>query len=78
MKSHSRAMVVSLKNYENIPEFIFLITPPPVPRPLIRHIDCLGKYFEAVNYRNKGVVNFYCLSKYFWRGDLSQWRCGNL
>ena len=61
MKPYSRAMILSLKKYENILKFNFLIPPPPP----IRHIDCLGKYFAAVIDYNKGAVIFYCLGKYF-------------
>ena len=31
----------------------------------LRHIDYLGKYFDAVIYHNKGVVIFTVLGKYF-------------
>ena len=39
MKPYSKAIILSLKNYENILKFNFLILLP------IRHIDCLGKHF---------------------------------
>ena len=49
MKLYFKAVILSLKNYENILKFNFLMSS-------VKHIDCLGKYFEAVIYRNEGVV----------------------
>ena len=41
--------------------------PPPPPK-TIRHIDCLGTFFEAVIYQyknNEGMVIIDCLGKHF-------------
>ena len=44
VKPYFKAMILSLKNYENILKFNFLIPPPPRATP-IRHTGCLGKHF---------------------------------
>ena len=59
MKPYSNAMILSLKNYENISKCNSIIL-------LIRHIDGLGKYFEVVIYRYKGVVIFRCTKNILW------------
>ena len=46
MKAYFKAVILSIKTYENILKFNFLMEGN-------RHIDCLHKYFEAVIYRYK-------------------------
>ena len=56
MKAYSKVVMLSLKTYENILNFNFLIGGRG-----IRHIDCLCKCFDAVIYQCKkqlSVVNF--------------------
>ena len=43
MRAYSKVMILSLKNYENILKFNFLMPSPPSP---LRHIDYLGKYIR--------------------------------
>ena len=45
MKPYSKATILPPKNYENILKFNILMSP-------LRHIDYLGKYFDAVIYCN--------------------------
>ena len=52
MKAYFKAVILSIKTYENILKFNFLISPPRPPPP-IRDIDCLGKFYKAVIYRYK-------------------------
>ena len=57
MKADFKATMLSLKIYENILKFNFLIRGGG-----FRHTDCLCKFFKAVIYRyknNKGVVILY-------------------
>ena len=54
MKPYFKAVILSLYNYEHILNFKFLIS---LPRPPIKHIDCLRKFFEAVIYRCKRYTN---------------------
>ena len=52
MKAYFKAVMISLKIYKNIPKFSFLMG-------VIRHTDCLPKFFKAVIYRCRGVVILY-------------------
>ena len=52
MKAYFKAVMLSLKIYENILKFSFLMG-------VIRHTDCLPKFFKAVIYRCRGVVILY-------------------
>ena len=45
MKVYFKAAILSIKTYENILKFNFLMG-----EGGIRHIDCLGKFFKAVIY----------------------------
>ena len=58
MRAHFKVFILSLKIYENILKFNFLMVVVVVVGvgECIRHIDCLCKYNEAVIYRCKGVV----------------------
>ena len=49
IKAYFKAVMLSLKIYENILKFNFLMGG-------IRHTDCLPKFFKAVVYRCRGVV----------------------
>ena len=60
-KTYPNAMILSLKNYENILKLSFFQYPPP-----IRHIDCLGKYFKVVIYQNEGVVFYKYIKNNLW------------
>ena len=51
MKEYLKAIILSLKIYENILNFNFLIGGGGGGG--IRHIDCLHKFFKAVIYRYK-------------------------
>ena len=53
MKAYFKAVILSIKSYENIVKFNFLMGESGGGAAGIRHIDCLGKYFEAVIYRCK-------------------------
>ena len=50
MKAYFKAVILSIKIYENILKFNFLIPPPPPPlsAPPFRHVDCLRKFFKAI------------------------------
>ena len=52
MKAYFKAVMLSLKIYENILKFNFLMGG-------IRHTDFLPKFFKAVIYRCRGVVILY-------------------
>ena len=53
MKAYFKAVILLIKSYENILKFNFLMGESGGGAAGIRHIDCLGKYFEAVIYRCK-------------------------
>ena len=44
MRAYSKVMILSLKNYENILKFNFLMPSPPSS---LREIDYLGKYIRG-------------------------------
>ena len=71
MKAYFKAVMLSLKIYENILKFNFLMGG-------IRHTDCLCNFFKAVIYRCKKrwrCRNFITTLKYF-RIDTREWaRC---
>ena len=75
MKGYFKAAMLSLKIYENILKFNFLIG----GGGGIRHIGCLCKYFEAVIHRRKkqwSVWWFMSTLKYLWidtnKGEFTQ------
>ena len=52
MKAYSKADIVSLLNLWKHTKIQFLKSP-------LRNIDCLGKFFQVVIYKCKGVGNFW-------------------
>ena len=68
MKAYFKAVILSIKTYENILKFNFLMEGN-------RHIDCLHKYFEAVIYRYKKqwrCRDFITTLKYFWTDTIKR------
>ena len=64
LKTYFKPVILSLTNIWKHTKIQFLIAPHPV-----KHIDCLGKFFEAVIYRCKkqwSVVIFMTALKYLW------------
>ena len=58
MKAYFKAVMLSLKIYENILKFNFVMWGGGGVRG-IRHTDCLRKFFKAVIYQCRGVVISY-------------------
>ena len=76
IKANFKEVILSLKIYKNILKFNFLMGG-------IRHIDCFGKYFEAVIYRCKRYTNLWPHYNTFELTlisvnslDTKQWICG--